>query len=81
MELDLKKYISGREDLFTATNVVEMEEALTKFLEWHKTAINYTRCCKSDSELLSEHKCKFYVNADWSCLKCGCGKRIKPSEG
>ena len=44
-------------------------------------AINYTHSCKSDSELLAEHKCKFYVNADWSYLKCGCGKRIKPSEG
>ncbi len=44
-------------------------------------AINYTHCCKSDSELLAEHKCKFYVNADWSYLKCSCGKRIKPSEG
>ena len=33
-------------------------------------------CC----ELLAEHKCKFYVNADWSYLKCDCGKRIKPSE-
>jgi len=44
-------------------------------------AINYTHCCKSDSELLAEHKCKFYVNADWTYLKCDCGKKIKPSEG
>ena len=50
-------------------------------LEAMKKAINYTHCCKSDSELLAEHKCKFYVNADWSYLKCDCGKRIKPSEG
>ena len=42
MELDLKKYISGREDLFTATNVVEMEEALTKFLEWHLANDKFT---------------------------------------
>jgi len=33
------------------------------------------------SELLAEHKCKFYVNSDWTELKCDCGKRIKPSEG
>ena len=32
-------------------------------------------------EVLAEHKCKFYVNADWSYLRCDCGKRIKPSEG
>ena len=29
-------------------------------------------------EVLAEHKCKFYVNADWSYLRCDCGKRIKP---
>ena len=44
MKIDLKEYISGREDLFTATNVVEMEECLTKFLEWHDKAINFIRC-------------------------------------
>jgi hypothetical protein len=32
-------------------------------------------CSKTE---LAEHKCKFCVNADWSYLKCGCGKRIKP---
>jgi len=46
-----------------------------------KEAINYTHCCESDSDQLAEHKCKFYVNADWSYLRCDCGKRIKPSEG
>ena len=45
MKIDLKEYISGREDLFTATNVAEMEECLTKFVEWYEKAINYTRCC------------------------------------
>jgi len=47
MKIDLKDYISGRDDLFTATNVVEMEEALNKFVEWYETAINYTRCCET----------------------------------
>ena len=70
MELDLKKYISGREDLFTATNVVEMEEALTKFLEWHKTAINYTRCCKSDSELLCDEKGHDFDKKTSVCKRC-----------
>jgi len=58
------------------------EKIANRILEIEKrVAINYTHSCKSDSELLAEHKCKFYVNADWSYLKCGCGKRIKPSEG
>jgi len=43
MKIDLKEYINGREDLFTANNVVEMEDALTKFLEWHLKDINYTQ--------------------------------------
>lgn len=30
------------------------------------------------SEQLADHKCKPMVNADWSYLKCGCGKIIKP---
>jgi hypothetical protein len=30
------------------------------------------------SEQLTDHKCKFYVNADWTYLRCECGKRIKP---
>ena len=28
----------------------------------------------------AKHKCKFYVNADWSYLKCDCGKRKKPKQ-
>tara|TARA_B110000483_G_C17763438_1_gene377000 strand:- start:89 stop:328 length:240 start_codon:yes stop_codon:yes gene_type:complete len=51
------------------------------YVKWLEAKINYTHCCKSDSELLAEHKCKFYVNASWSYLKCDCGKRIKSSEG
>lgn len=41
-------------------------------------AINYSCCCKSDSEQLTEHKCRFYVNADWTKLICNCGKEQLP---
>ena len=74
MNIDLKEYISGREDLFTATNVVEMEECLTKFLEWHKAVISVTRCCTE----FADGKCKPMVNADWTYLRCECGKRFEP---
>jgi uncharacterized protein YnzC (UPF0291/DUF896 family) len=30
------------------------------------------------SEQLAEHKCKFYVNADWTYLRCECGQRLEP---
>ncbi len=31
------------------------------------------------SELLATHECKFYVNAEWTKLKCECGKEQLPS--
>lgn len=31
------------------------------------------------SEQLAAHECKFYVNADWTKLKCECGKEQLPS--
>jgi hypothetical protein len=31
------------------------------------------------SEQLATHQCKFYVNADWTKLKCECGKEQLPS--
>ena len=61
MNIDLKEYISGREDLFTATNVVEMEECLTKFLEWHKAVISVTRSC---TELKTKERIAFHVYAE-----------------
>jgi len=27
-----------------------------------------------------DHECKFYVNANWTELRCSCGKSKKPSE-
>ena len=27
-----------------------------------------------------DHECKFYINANWTYLKCSCGNRKKPSE-
>ena len=58
-----------------------IHEQMTNDIKELLKAINYSRCCKSDSEQLAEHKCKFYVSADWTYLKCECGKIIKPSEG
>jgi hypothetical protein len=31
------------------------------------------------SEQLATHQCKFYVNVDWTKLKCECGKEQLPS--
>ena len=36
MDIDLKNFIEGNEDLFTLCNYKEAESVLNKFLEWHK---------------------------------------------
>ena len=49
-------------------------EIMTDFAKKEVEAINHTRCCKSDSELLScEHEwVKPIINAEnRRCLKCG----------
>ncbi len=37
-------------------------------------AINYTHCC----EEFADGKCRPMVNADWTYLRCECGKRFEP---
>ena len=37
-------------------------------------AINYTHCCTE----FADGKCKPMVNADWTYLRCECGKRFEP---
>ena len=75
MKIDLKDYINGREDLFTANNVVEMEECLAKFLEWHEKAINYSQSYVMRSPFLSspepaiiQDEFKAY-EVSWKCQK------------
>ena len=40
MDIDLKNFIEGNEDLFTLCNYKEAESVLNKFLEWHKAQNN-----------------------------------------
>lgn len=62
--------------IFDTRKYVLLEDAK----EVLKKAINYTRCCKSDSELLVCDNCKYtaiYDGYDISyleCLKCGKSK-------
>ena len=37
-------------------------------------AINYSQCCTE----FADGKCRPMVNADWTYLKCDCGKRFEP---
>ena len=46
-----------------------VKESIDQFL-----AINYTRCC----EEFADGKCRPIVNADWTYLRCKCGKRFEP---
>jgi hypothetical protein len=40
MDIDLKDFIEGNDDLFTLCNYKEAESVLNKFLEWHKAQNN-----------------------------------------
>ena len=71
------KYFQISHIFESGANHLRIFEMVENFIDKRYKAINYTHCCESDSELLAEHKCKFYVNADWSYLRCDCGKRIK----
>ena len=46
----------------------------TNYVEWLEAKINYTRCCTE----FADGKCKPMVNADWTYLRCECGKRFEP---
>ena len=37
-------------------------------------AINYSQCCTE----FADGKCQPMVNADWTYLRCECGKRFEP---
>jgi len=43
------------------------------FIDEYLEAINYTHCC----EEFADGKCRPMVNADWTYLRCECGKRNK----
>ena len=45
-----------------------------KYVKWLEAKINYTRCCTE----FADGKCKPMVNADWTYLRCECGKRFEP---
>jgi predicted phosphatase len=69
------KQIKNRVDSGTITTVNGTETLLSKQLEeLLKEAINYTHCCTE----FADGKCRPMVNADWTYLRCECGKRFKP---
>ena len=45
-----------------------------EYVKWLEAKINYTRCCTE----FADGKCKPMVNADWTYLRCECGKRFEP---
>ena len=63
MNIDLKDFIEGNDELFTLCTYKEAESVLNKFLEWHKAAISVTRC---SLKLEEKHKTDFDV---WAISK------------
>jgi len=78
------RMVKYRQEADNAKSPITRVKAMNKFFVYRdcikelEKAINYTHCCESDSEQLADHKCKPMVNADWTYLRCECGKRFKP---
>jgi hypothetical protein len=74
-----KNYPRGK---FGDINYYERLERYCTYLENKNKALT-EQCNIPDvvgrSEQLATHQCKFYVNADWTKLKCECGKEKLPS--
>ena len=71
----IDKYIVGKDDW-----LLKHKEVISKLLDEYLEAINDTRCCKSDSELLAcdcDRKPLRYNELGY-CKYCG---KQKPSEG
>tara|TARA_B110000027_G_scaffold74355_1_gene79358 strand:+ start:10512 stop:10742 length:231 start_codon:yes stop_codon:yes gene_type:complete len=66
----LKKYGCA----YMETDNKEMLEEIENFVNKRETAISVTRCCTE----FADGKCKPMVNADWTYLRCECGKRFEP---
>ncbi len=80
VEYTAEEYLKRIENTRLNSTPLYSRKEMTDFAEKYAKAITATPCCKSNSEQLSNHKCKFYVNTECTYLKCECGKRIKPSE-
>lgn len=61
----------------SAKRKTELKEAVNNF----EDALLRQPLISGRSEQLADHKCKFYVNADWTKLKCECGKEQQPEVG
>ena len=58
----------------TKIQLIADQEKYIDFIEKQLEAINYSQCCKE----FADGKCKPMVNADWTYLRCECGKRFEP---
>jgi hypothetical protein len=75
MNINLEKLKEIQEDLFKKQCDLDIQKAMVKhFINKRETAISVTRCC----EEFADGKCKPMVNADWTYLRCECGKRLEP---
>ena len=63
---------------YTVSDNLQLRTACDSFLiafdQATEQAINYTHSCTE----FADGKCKPMVNADWTYLRCECGKRFEP---
>lgn len=65
---------NSENNIATITDVKLWAETWQKEMELELTLSGVV----GQSEQLADHKCKPMVNADWTYLRCECGKRFEP---
>ncbi len=76
----IEEYEKERQKLEQENKELEVELKKAKCTGYDDLQIDIGHLNNENKELREriEHKCKFFVNADWSKLNCECGKEIIP---
>ena len=83
MNLELERFLENQTEMLgnlTITDSIDVETLTDICEEYHKRKLKLLGIADvvGQSEQLAEHKCKPMVNADWTYLRCECGKRFEP---
>ena len=83
--MDIREYLQTKEKGFyrilcNSMTVERRKQFYDAVNNWHESELKLLNIHSvvGQSEQLADHQCKFYVNADWTKLKCECGKEQLP---
>jgi len=72
--IDKLLHLGNTTEMCCSTDRHNAKELAHTLLDEYLQAINYTHCCTE----FADGKCIPMVNADWTYLRCECGKRFEP---